>query len=151
MCGGGRGDRRYSDTTYTCREWNTEEGNFPMKTVHEFKNSISYHVSWTPVSKTYLFGGGDSANITSNSNTTTVTPGIYDGTPGNTLTYPLWGACSIPDPDTDTVVITGGRHSKQITSLYNVHGFVKYLGNLNHEREYHGCTSYFDDQNRVYL
>ena len=151
LCGG-----LSSGTRTNCRQWNTEEGKFPIKPVHEFKNSIAWHVSWTSASKTYLFGGGFryryTPNKNSNSNITIITPGIFDGAPGLfNLTYPLYGACSIPDPEKDTVLITGGTYSKQTTSLYNVNGFVEYLSELNHQRKYHGCTSYFANQKRVFF
>ena len=142
ICGGYK-------TQNTCREWNSTAGNFPYKPVHGFEPGRSYHVSWAPVSKkeTFLIGGRSAQAMNTS---TLLKPGIYEGKTGfNPLKYPLIGACSIPDPVTDKVVITGGSQSPMNTSLYNQKGFMKYLGDLNYLRLYHGCTSYISDNKRV--
>jgi len=148
ICGG-----RY--TQYTCRKWSPKEGDFPEKPVHYFKPGRYFHVSWTPVSEneTFLIGGG-SPKTGAQTSTTIVKPGILNGTTGFKLVYPLNGACSIPDPETDTVVITGGYYyssSQKNTSVYNENGFVEDLGDLNNQRSYHGCTSYIADKKRIFL
>ena len=145
ICGG-----YYRETQNTCRQWNSAEGKFPFKLVHEFKPGRYNLVSWTPVSEkeTFLYGGG--SNIASKTTITIVKPGIFEGIPARfNLTYPLNGACSIPDPDTDTVVITGGYQEEGLTFVYNKTGPVRPLGNLVHARYNHGCTSYVVDNKRV--
>ena len=145
ICGG-------IETPDTCRQWSPEEGIFPEKPVHYFKPGRNLLVSWNPVSEneTILIGGKGGE-----SSTTTVKAGIVDGIPGFKLKDPLIGACSIPDPETDTVIITGGNHDRhnsaehKRTSVYNENGFVEYFGNLNHPRYMHGCTSFIADKKRV--
>ena len=141
ICGG-------VQTQNTCRRWNPKEGIFPDKPVHEFEPGRWLHVSWTPVSEreTFLIGGGKHAESLS----TIVKPGKYGGKPGFNLSTPLIGACSIPDPETDTVIITGGNRPKYtLTSLYNEDGWVENFGNLYYGRQYHGCASYVADKKRV--
>ena len=153
ICGGD------NTNIYTCHQWNSEEGKFPERPVHEFKPSRYEHVSWTPAStsETFLIGGG-SKSLRSTS--TIVKQGLFSGFGGFALKHPLFGACSIPDPETDTVIITGGCHTCHncysfwahcyLSSLYNENGFVEPFGKLNHARKYHGCTSYIADNKRVY-
>ena len=153
ICGGRK------NTENTCRQWNSTEAKFPNKTVHSFEPGRYHHVSWSPVSgkETFLIGGmtrGSSRWNTFTGNTSTlVKPGLYNGTPGFNLTYlkfyRLLDACAIPDPDTDTVVITGGQYSMNNTFLYNQKGFLRNLGDLNYVRVGHGCTSYISDNRRV--
>ena len=152
LCGG-----YVEGTKNNCRQWNSTEGMFPEKPVHEFEPGRYLHVSWTPVSEeeTFLFGGRHAHTNTS----AIVTPGIFNGREGFNLTQLthgyFWGACSIPDPETDTVIISGGcddgypEHYCHFTSQYNQSGFVEYFGNLTHPRKFHGCTSYVADNKRV--
>ena len=146
ICGGYK-------TPYNCRQWSPKQGNFPDKPVHEFKPARYQHVSWTPVSEkeTFLIGGGN--NIESQNSSTIVKPGIFNGTEGFPLKHKLYAACSIPDPETDTVIITGGNYPgyppSRATSVYNEDGWVEDLINLNYPRRYHGCTSYVADKKRV--
>ena len=57
--------------------------------------------------------------------------------------------CAIPDPDTDTVVITGGLDTLTTVSVYNVQGWQEDLPSLNIGREGHACTSYISGGKRV--
>ena len=148
ICGGQR-------TPYTCRRWNPNEGIFPEKPDHRFKPDRFCHVSWTPVSEnvTFLMGGGSKKDRAENTSTP-IRPGIYSGPYFDfDLKYKLYAACSIPDPETDTVIITGGNYDhdpkNKITSLYNEDGHVEDFGYLNHPRMFHGCTSYMTDKKRV--
>ena len=159
LCGG-----YHRNTTNTCRQWNSTEGKFIEKPVHEFESVRYALVSWTPVSeeKTFLLGGGRLGSGSQNTSTI-VTPDKFNGTYGFYLEYAIFGACSIPDPETDTVIITGGNCWRtdtfdsykdtggncNLTSLYNEKGFVEYFGNLMHPRRFHGCTSYVADKKRV--
>ena len=142
-----------------CRRWNSKERNFSDKPVHVFKTERFLHVSWTPVSQeeTFLMGGHNLKSTAALNTSTVVEQGIFQGSPNFTLKYPFSGACSIPDPDTDRVVITGGQQSEfkhtysKKTSLYNQKGFIQYLGDLHYIRYFHGCTSYTSDNKRVCL
>ena len=135
-------------TQYFCRQWNSEEGKFPEKTVHQFEVPRSYHVSWTPISEneTFLIGGGFTST---HSSSILLKPGVTPGYAGFPLKYKINAACSTPDPETNTVVITGGIYFPNTASLYNRDGFVENFGNLNYPRKYHGCTSYVADKKRV--
>ena len=147
ICGGYR-------TQDTCRQWNSTEGKFPEKPVHKFKTGRYFHVSWTPLSEkeTFLIGGGDWETPEDRKTSTVVKPGELEGYAGF-QTYGIFGACSIPDPETDSVVITGGNiHSPQnyVTSLYTDNVLIEnYFGKLNKRRMFHGCTSYVADKKRV--
>ena len=146
LCGG------YAKTTrHNCRKWNSTEGKFPAKPVHEFKHGRKNHVSWTPVAEkeTFLIGGGG-ANSGDRNTSTIVKPGVFEGSHGFDLTIPINAACAIPDPDTDTLIITGGDPKNETsTSLYNEDGFIESFGTLNHGRAHHGCTSYVTHNKRV--
>ena len=58
-------------------------------------------------------------------------------------------ACSIEDPDTETVVITGGRYTSTTVSVYGLQGWVEDLQPLNDGRRSHACTSYMSVGTRV--
>ena len=139
--------------TRFCHQWNSEEGKWYDKPVHEFNPGRYALVSWSPASEkeTFLIGNGGRADKLAMNTSTKVKPGIYEGTHGFKLKYPFGGGCSVPDPETDTLVITGGWASLTLTSLYNENGFVEYFGNLTHKRAKHGCSSYFDDNKRVFF
>ena len=144
LCGG-------LHTRYSCHQWNSKEAKFPEKPVHEFKPGRHRLVSWTPVAgqETFLIGGGSQGP---RETSTIVKQGVFIGYGGFDLKYPLFGACSITDPETDTVVITGGNLNSpnfKITSLYNQDGFVEDFGKLTYQRYQHGCTSYVADKKRV--
>ena len=150
ICGG-----VYNQTRDNCRQWSYKEGKFPEKPVHQFYPGRYDHVSWTPASEkeTFLIGGFDWSKDSQNSSTF-VRPGVLEGYKGpeNLPVFRLYGACSIPDPETDTVVITGGNYispHRRVTALYNEDGFVEYLGNMTYPRLWHGCTSYIADKKRV--
>ena len=57
--------------------------------------------------------------------------------------------CAIPDPDTVTVVITGGRGTSNTVAVYGVQGWQNDLPPLNTRRERHACTSYIFGDKRV--
>ena len=58
-------------------------------------------------------------------------------------------ACAIEDPDTETVVITGGQDTSTTVSVYGRQGWVEDLPSLNTERFTHACTSYKTAETRV--
>ena len=102
-------------------------------------------------------GGGSSGSMGDDSksaqNTTTVVkPGVFPGYPGFKLTNPLYGACSIPYPENDTVLITGGNWDYpyyKVTAFNDKHGKRENFGYLNVPRRFHGCTSYITNKKRV--
>ena len=51
-------------------------------------------------------------------------------------------ACSIPDPDQEELVITGGRESLTQVSVYNESGWQRNLTQLTQGRWRHACSSY---------
>ena len=56
-------------------------------------------------------------------------------------------ACAIPD--TDTVVITGGKNTLTTVSVYNDQGWVEDLPELITGRRDHACTSFMSGGRRV--
>ena len=58
-------------------------------------------------------------------------------------------ACAIPDPNTDTVVVTGGINTMITVAVYSVQGWQEDLSSLNIGRYYHACTSYMSGGKRV--
>ena len=62
-------------------------------------------------------------------------------------------ACAIPDTDTDTVVITGGKFTLTTVFRYGKEGWIEnFTSGLTTGRYTHGCTSFFSkDNERVKL
>ena len=153
LCGGcSAGNKNY------CRQWNSTEGKFLEKPVHEFEPGRCLHLSWTPIyeKETFLIGGLYSGPQESRNTSTIVTKGQFNGTKGFDLTHIAYflGPCSIPDPETDTFIITGGNcheHKRDcyLSAVYNENGFVEHFGNLTYPRRFHGCTSYVSCKTRV--
>ena len=60
-------------------------------------------------------------------------------------------ACSIPDPDTDTVLVTGGRdgrHSLTTVSRYGKEEWIEdFSSELRTGRYAHGCSSFLSKDN----
>ena len=56
-------------------------------------------------------------------------------------------ACIIPDEE--VVIITGGEHTLNTVSVYNVEGWQQDLPPLNTGRYYHACSSYWSGERRV--
>ena len=148
MCGGG------SFSLDVCLQWSPETGTWRELPTLDVRRTS--HVSWTPDSGigTYLIGG---ANIIggkeSKSTTTLIQP---DGTrvPGFTLKYDTNQACAISDPDTDTVVITGGQDTETksplpTVSVYSVQGWKEDLPGLIIGRYFHACAGYTSGGKRV--
>ena len=59
------------------------------------------------------------------------------------------GICAIEDPDTETVVITGGFDDPTTVSVYNQDGHKEDLATLITGRSDHACTSYMSAGTRV--
>ena len=139
-------------TEHYCQKWDPKHGKFYF--AHKFSPARYHLVSWTPVSKkeTFLIGGG-SSKTRARSTSSLVKSGIEMGIPDVfNLTHPIYGACSIPWPEQNKVIITGGNTDSpqnRRTSVYNEKGHVENLGHLKHQRRDHGCTSYVSDNKRV--
>ena len=57
-------------------------------------------------------------------------------------------ACSIPDPDTDTVLVTGGYKTPTIVSRYGKEGWREdFSSGLKTGRYRHGCSSFLSRNN----
>ena len=104
------------------------------------------HVSWTPGSGigTYLIGGEESP-----STTTLIAPNGTQQENPFTLKYGTMLACAFEDPDTDTLIITGGLGIGNIVSVYTTLGWRADLPRLNQPRQSHACTSYTSSGKKV--
>jgi len=106
------------------------------------------HTSWTIAdgSVTYMMGGRGSA---------TISEVIYNDSirASFPLKHSTWLACSISDPDTDTVVLTGGGDTITTVSRYGKKGWIEdFSSGLITGRKGHGCTSFLShDNERVLL
>ena len=58
-------------------------------------------------------------------------------------------ACAIPDPDTDTLVITGGGYTETTVSVYSDQGWQEDLPDLINGRYWHACAGYTSGGKRV--
>ena len=149
MCGG------YMTKT-SCVKWSSVNGTWEEYLILDVGRS--YHVSWTPDPDigTYIMGG-----VTSEAkNTTTLIKPDKSQEPGFSLKYYTeyvsisWanyyvcncnhyrGACAIEDPDTQTLVITGGVFTTTTVSVYDLQGWREDLQPLNTGRYYHACAHY---------
>ena len=66
---------------------------------------------------------------------------------GNCVCYSY--GCAIDDPDTQTVIITGGGWTRSTVSVYGLQGWVEDLQPLNTGRYFHACSSYKTGGTRV--
>ena len=58
-------------------------------------------------------------------------------------------ACSIQDPSSATVLVTGGEDTLKTVSRYSLQGWVEDLPLLNVGRYYHGCGGYVSSGDMV--
>ena len=58
-------------------------------------------------------------------------------------------ACAIPDPESSSVVVTGGILTPKIVSRYGRKGWIEDMKSLNKARFRHGCGSYISNGQRV--
>ena len=102
--------------------------------------------------ETYLIGGARSIKDPARNSSIKVKPGSIDASHGFPLKHPLFGTCSTPDPERDSVIIIGGNDDSpqyRVSSRYNKDGWQEDFGLLNYRRYIHGCTSYVADKKRV--
>ena len=100
-------------------------------------------------------GGKDSQNgggVMENSFKTTqlLDGGGYES--GFDLTIPSFYSCSIDDPASGHVIITGGVINDQGEArwgaeIYSETGLWGNVANMNHPRMNHGCAGYYNDKN----
>ena len=59
-------------------------------------------------------------------------------------------ACSIPDLETDTVVLTGGVYTQTSVSRYGKEGWIEdFSSGLRYGRYDHGCASFLSNDNEL--
>lgn len=132
---GGNGD---GNQTRSCQIWDGSVWRqAKVKLMHERMD----HVSWPRDDGVLLMGGERSS---SSKSTELVT---WDGKSSKSsfnLTYRTANSCGIPDPDTDSIVITGGEYSMTKVIRYDRNGREEVLDDLNTGRRSHGCTQFID-------
>jgi len=128
VCGGGDYDYSYK----TCHS--LEGGVWTIS--HHLAQWRALHNSWVQDDKVILLAGWYSPY------TSEV---VGEGVEAFPIEHKTSYACSIPDLSTDSVIITGGYHNKQIVSRYDSLGFVEDLPSLLSERVSHGCGAYYRD------
>jgi len=150
LCGGGYLHRD------TCIQWNPANGTWERSITLDVNRYA--HVSWTPENGigTFLMGGSDPVMRWT---TTLIKTGGTAGA-GFSLKYEIDAACAIPDPDMDTVVITGGSPYETSgtvdafstkVAVYSPQGWLHDLPPLRTGRYYHACTSFVSGGRRMFL
>ena len=143
-CGGqGQG------TVNTCSTFNIELGQWEIS----YKDFPSHagHVAWKNSKGILLMGGwGSSINYTA-------TTQLMDGgghQKGFDLVMESYFSCAIEDPDSRSIILTGG-YGYKITSYmkevlrYGENGFIEYLPNMTYPRDQHGCSGYYNEQRQL--
>jgi len=143
VCGGIINDQVQN----TCKALNTTTGQW--ETSATFQPPRWRHCSWLSSKGLYLMGGiGTERTTTLIHNSTNFEEGFQ-------LKNPFREACAFSDPDTDTVITTGGWWQGDYLAFvtrYNVDGFVEELPQINIARNEHGCSSYLDSEgNKVFI
>jgi len=133
ICGG-------QNTGNSCLKF--EDGSwiaFPWK----LKQKRAYHVSWKRQENVILMGGRDSPESSE-------VVSDYGSQTGFPLKYKTESACSIQLPD--NVIVTGGKFSSRIASVYMATGWVGDLPKLKQERWSHACGYFYNNEkDLVYL
>lgn len=120
----------------SCEEFQPATGTW-AQTAHTLQHWRKAHVSWSLGAEgTQLMGGRWSG--------TTTEMVKQDGTtePSFNLKYDTWFACSIPDPSSATVMVTGGEYTQTTVSRYGRTGWLEDLPSLTVGRRQHACGSY---------
>jgi len=137
ICGGGAGDTQGTCTCFDGRwtDCSCVNQRSPFKWT-EYGDGVRRdgHSSWVSSIGLVLMGGVDSLTSTSEH---------------FTLIQDTRYACSIPD--TDSVILTGGRDTMQTVARYNLQGFVEHLPSMQEGRRYHGCGSYHNNDGQMVL
>jgi len=134
LCGGGG----HTASAQSCLYFTSPAS--PWTSVNTTLAEIRYqHSSWVHGEDLVLIGG-------SYSFTTAET--LYKES-NFTIDYDYWWGCSIQLEK--TVILTGGVYTGDRVSVYNVDGKVEDLPRLLTERYGHGCGSYYQNGNMVYV
>ena len=147
-CGGWTSSK--SNVSTTCSTFNTTTGQWEES--HEYTPGRRYHSAWKTSEGILLMGGyyaSDAANTT-----TLILP---DGghRQGFNLVELSDGSCAIEDPETNSVILTGGYYydnkGSYLNSVirYNESGFVEYLPSLTSPRFLHGCGGYYNNDGNL--
>jgi len=128
-CGGS-----HSDTRTTCMKWSPDTGTWTQS--HTLRQWRYGHVSWATASGVYLIGSWWSPSTSEKVK--------LDGSveEGFSLKYNTSFACSIPNPDDNEVIITGGNSTLKTVSVYSEAGWQRDLASLNQGRRDHACGSF---------
>jgi len=136
------------DTQTTCLRFSTEDDSWTYS--HTLDHKRVGHSSWVTSKGLLLMGGWLS-------DTTTELLSLEggQGKPSFELEYRTKYACSIPDLDGHSVVLTGGGFDEEVSKVvtrYNKHGFVEDMPQLTVGRFDHACAAYQrDDGTQVML
>jgi len=147
VCGGAGLEGLNQDLLTSCITFLSGE----WVTSHTLGMERTGHTSWASPQGTILMGGG-SIQFPNVGFTSEIL--VEDGTsvPTFHMKYDTWDVCSIDDPVTNTVVLTGGVYTETVVSLYGEEGWLEDLPSLNQGRIYHACAAYYrDDGARVML
>lgn len=108
-------------------------------TSHALAKERGWHCSWATSTGTMLLGGHESPRTTE-----MISEAGYNGQPGFSLEHDIMDACSISDPTTESLIITGGGETsrRNTVSRYGVLGFIEQLPSLNQGRRFHACGAY---------
>lgn len=104
---------------------------------HSLAEKRRFHTTWEREEGVMLMGGEDSPTTTE-----LLTEGSEEGVPAFSLQYSTESACSIPDPTTGTLVMTGGYYTRTTVSRYGAEGYQGDLPPLKEGRYHHGCGAY---------
>jgi len=127
VCGGGD----YAYSYKTCHTLESDSGAWTIS--HDLAQWRALHNSWVQGDNVILLAGWYSPYDSEV---------VGEGVDSFPMEHKTSYACSIPDLSTDSVIITGGYHYKQIVSRYDTLGFVEDLPSLLDERVSHGCGVY---------
>ena len=118
-----------------CITFNTSNGQWEKS--YDLGQTIFEHVAWK-ISKGILLLGGGSLK------TTLLLPGGGTEAGPFDLTRVSRYSCGIEDPNSKTIILTGGTKSSSV-ERYSETGFRESLPNMNTERVAHGCAGYYND------
>jgi len=133
-----------------CYTFNTDKGEWELS--HNFKGRHAGHVAWQTSEGLALVGGWG------NVYTSILGPNGAETIIKYESDYEKWTPCGIPDPETETIIITGGNHKNStgyyqssVVNRYDKHGKRERLPNMNIPRWLHACSSYKNDKGKTVL
>jgi len=103
------------------------------------------HSSWLTPQGLVLMGGDYTTKSTE-----IITLKGGQGGPGFSLNFEVRGSCTIEDPITDSIIVTGGMGNE--VTRYDLLGYLEDLPSMLRTRNAHGCGSYINsDGDQVLL